>query len=354
MPRLTKKISKMAGLAPGTLVHIGEKISSGVKITVMDYDEKKFTEKTVNSVEECSDFKNTSTVTWINVDGVHDLSIIEKLGSDFGLHPLLLEDIVNTGQRPKVEDYDGYIFLVLKMCYLDTAMKDVVTEQVSLVVADRYVISFQERVGDVFDPVRNRIRQGKGKVRGMGADYLAYALVDSVVDNYFAILEKFSEDTEKIEGELALDPDKVQVSDIHGLKRSTILLRRSIWPLREVLSSIQRGDFPGIKKHTKIYFRDVYDHTIQVVDTLEAMRDMVSGILEVYLSSLSNKMNEVMKVLTMFATVFIPLTFIAGVYGMNFKYMPELEWQWGYFAVLGIMGLVGVTMLVYFKRKKWL
>jgi magnesium transporter len=260
---------------------------------------------------------------------------------------------VNTSQRPKVEACDGYLFLVLKMCYIGQEEDEITIEQVSMVLGDGFVISFQERPGDVFGPLRDRIRRGKGKVRSMGADYLMYALIDSIVDNYFFIMERFSEATEGIEEAITGDPDSEILRTIHRIKRNTILIRRSVWPLREVLSSIQRGDFSGISENTRIYFRDVHDHTIQVADTLEAIRDMVTGMLDVYLSSMSNRMNEIMKVLTMFAAVFIPLTFIAGIYGMNFGYMPELEWKWGYFFVLAVMGVIGCGMLVYFKRKKW-
>lgn len=354
MTTFIKKISRTAGLAPGTLVHIGNKSSEKTKITVFDYDETSFQEKEAETVEDILHLIDKPTITWININEVGDLEIIEKIGKRFNLHPLVLEDIVNTGQRPKLEDFEDYLFVSLKMLYSDGKQEGIIIEQVSLIIGQNFVISFQEQEGDVFNPIRERIRQDKGRVRKMGADYLAYALIDAVVDNYFSILENFGEDMEKVEEELAADPKPEILNVIHSLKRDAIVLRKSVWPLREIISGLQRGESPLIKENTSIYFRDVYDHTIQVVDTIEAFRDMVSGLLDIYLSSLSNRMNEVMKTLTIFAAVFIPLTFIAGVYGMNFKFMPELNWKWGYFTVLGLMATVGISLLVYFKRKKWM
>jgi len=349
-----KRLSEQAGLAPGTLIHIGDNKTENVKITVFDYNAENFQELTAGKIEDIFPLKDTPTITWINVDGVHDISIIEKIGRHFDLHPLIQEDIVNTAQRPKYEDFEKYIFASLKMLYCRDKENGIVIEQVSLVVGSNFVISFQEKEGDVFDHVRERIRKGKGQIRKKSSDYLAYSLIDSIVDNYFSILEKYSEDMEELEEQLTADPRFEVLQTIHKLKREAIMLRKSVWPLREMIIGFQRGESGLIKKDTTIYFRDVYDHTIQVIDTIEAFRDMVSGLLDIYLSSVSNKLNEIMKVLTMFAAIFIPLTLVAGIYGMNFKYMPELEWRWGYFAVLGFMALVGVSLLIYFKRKKWM
>lgn len=346
-------MSKKSGLAPGTLVHVGEKRTGKVRISVIDYDQSFCEERKVDKIEDCYEYKEKDTITWINIDGVHDLGIIEKIGKKFELHPLVLEDIGDTAQRPQLEDFHDHIFIVLKMLYYNAKKEEIIVEQVSIIFGSNYVISFQEQEGDVFDSIRERLRQGKGRVRKMGADYLAYTLIDAIVDNYFLILESFGEDLEKIEENLASNPGPDVLTVIHRLKRDAILLRKAIWPLREIISGLQRVESSLIKENTLIYFRDVYDHTIQVIDTTEAFRDMVSGMLDIYLSSVSNRMNEVMKVLTIFASIFIPLTFVAGVYGMNFKYMPELEWHWAYFAVLGFMALVGITMVLYFKRKKW-
>ena len=354
MPRAIKRFSKTRGLPPGALVHVGEKKTEKVKITVIDYSLGKFQEKEVKKVEDCFSFKRKPTVTWINVDGLHQIDVIEKLGSCYEIHPLVLEDILNTDQRPKMEDFEKYFFIVLKMLYTDEKTHEIHSEQVSLILGNNFVISFQESIGDVFDAVRERIRNSKGRIRKMGVDYLAYILIDAIVDNYFVILEKIGEKIEGIENEIVADPTPEKLQIIHNLKRDMIYLRKSVWPLREVISGLQRGESRLIKKSTQIYLRDLYDHTIQVIDTIETYRDMISGMLDIYMSSVSNKMNEVMKVLTIFAAIFIPLTFIAGIYGMNFQYMPELGWQWGYFATLFAMSVVGVLLVFYFRRKKWL
>jgi len=349
-----KKASETVGLPPGTPVHVGKRKAERVRITVIDYDEARVEEKEVKSVEECFPFRDKPSVTWINVDGLHDLEVMEKIGTHFGLHPLVLEGIVNTEQRPKMEDFTNCIFVVLKMLYIEEENDEVAVEQVSLILGSNFVISFQEREGDVFEHIRERIRTAKGRIRKTGRDYLAYCLVDAIVDNYFLVLEKLSDKVELLEDELLPNPKPETLPAIQRLKRSLISLRRSVWPLREVVNSVERGDSALIKKATRLYLRDVYDHTIQVIDTIEALRDTVAGILDIYLSSMSNKMNEVMKVLTLVATIFIPLTFIAGIYGMNFKYMPELEWRFGYAVVWIVIGVVVVSMLFHFKKKKWL
>lgn len=354
MPKLIKKQSKKVGLPPGTLVHIGQRKTESARISVIDYNEQNFQEKRISAIEECLQFKETSTVTWINIDGIHEINLIDELGRQFELHPLILEDILNTGQRPKFEDFDKYIFVVLKMLSYDDENQAVQAEQVSLVLGPNFVISFQESVGDVFEQIRDRIRNAKGRIRKMGADYLCYALIDAIIDNYFAILEGFGERIESMEEELVAEPTEKTLQQIHTLKREMIFLRKSVWPLRELISALQRSESTLIRDSTGIYLRDVYDHTIQIIDTIESFRDMISGMLDIYLSSLSNKMNAVMKVLTIIATLFIPLTFVAGFYGMNFKHMPELEWHWAYPAVWLVMVTVAVIMLIYFRKKKWL
>ncbi|MGB2629937.1 MAG: magnesium/cobalt transporter CorA, partial [Candidatus Omnitrophota bacterium] len=352
MTRLIKKISETAGLAPGALVHVGKARTAKTRITIIDYDELQFQEKEAKTIEECFPFKDTPTVTWVNIDGVHELDIIEKIGKQFDLHPLTLEDIVNTGQRPKFEDFEKYVFVVLKMLYQEEGDDGITAEQVSLILGPNYVISFQEKEGDVFDPVRERLRQAKGRVRKMGADYLAYSLLDAVIDNYYKVLERIGDKIEGMEEDLVKNPTSDILRTIHGLKGDVVFLRKSVLPLREVINSLYRGEVALIGEATSIYLRDLYDHTIQVIDNVETFRDMVSGTLDIYLSSLSNRMNEasnrmneVMKVLTIFAALFIPLTFVAGVYGMNFKFMPELEWRYGYFMILGVMALIGISLL---------
>jgi magnesium transporter len=347
-------IKEKVGLPPGTLVHIGERKTEKVKITVIDYDSKNFQEKEAEKIEECFPFKDKRTVTWINIDGLQEVEVVEKIGIHFGVHPLIMEDILHTGQRPKAEDLGDYLFIVLKMIYHDENEDEIMGEQISLILGHNYVISFQEREGDVFNQIRERIRNSKGRIRRGGADYLAYTLLDAVVDHYFVILEKLGERIESLEEELVTNPTPETLQIIHTLKRNLIFLRKSVWPLREVINALERGESPLITKPTGIYLRDVYDHTIQVIDTIETFRDMVSGMLDIYLSSLSNRMNEVMKVLTIMATIFIPLTFIAGIYGMNFKFMPELEWHWGYPSALIVMLIVVGFMVMYFRKKKWL
>jgi magnesium transporter len=352
--KIIRKRTRKAGLPPGTLVFDGEHRLEKTRITIFDYDESRFQEKEVQMVEECFPFKDEPTVTWVNIDGVHDVEIVEKIGNHFGIHPLVQEDIVHTAQRPKMEDFEDYLFIVIKMLFYEDEKEEISAEQVSLVVGKYYVISFQEREGDVFEPVRDRLRGKKGRLIKNGADYLAYSLLDTIVDSYFSILEKTGDKIELLEEELITNPGPETLGIIQRMKREMIFLRKSVWPLREVISSLERDESPIIKESTHIFLRDVYDHTIQVIDTVEALRDMLGGMLDIYLSSVSNRMNEVMKVLTIIATIFIPLTFIAGIYGMNFEYMPELKVPWAYPFVWSVMGVVGILMLVYFRRKRWL
>ncbi len=352
MPRAKK--SKKVTLPPGTLVYTGEKKTEDVRITIMDYDESQFQEKEAKKVEDCFPFKDKPTVTWINIDGIHKLDIIEKIGTHFNLHPLVLEDIVNTAQRPKTEDFTDYIFVVLKMLQFDEHENKTAVEQVSLILGSNYVISFQESEGDVFNSIRERIRSNKGRIRKMGPDYLAYCLIDAIVDSYFAILENYGERIEDIEDRVVANPTPETLHSIHSLKGEMIFLRKSVWPLREVINRLERWESPLVSKSLDIYLRDIYDHTIQIIDAIETFRDMLSGMLDIYLSSISNRMNEVMKVLTIIATIFIPLTLITGIYGMNFKFMPELEQPWGYPMAYLIMFAISILMIIYFRRKKWL
>ncbi len=355
MAEMIKKRSKKAGLPPGTLIHIGEQRAEASKITVIDYDDTSFQEKELKTVEECFPYKDKPSMTWINIDGIHQKEILEKLSGHFGFHPLVMEDIMNTDQRPKMEDYADYLYIVLKMLYYNDKDNTITTEQISLIIAPHIIISFQEGLeGDVFGPLRERLRNDKGRIRKMGADYLAYSMLDAVVDSYFMILEKLGERIELLEEELISAPATKTLHEIHYLKREMIFLRKAVWPLRELINMLMRGESPLIHESMKIYFRDVYDHTIQVIDTIETLRDMVTGMLDIYLSSVSNRLNAVMKVLTIIATIFIPLTFIVGVYGMNFKYMPELEWRYGYPMIWLVMITIGITMLIFFKKRNWL
>jgi magnesium transporter len=360
MTRFIHNISKKTGLKPGTAVFVGQKKVERVRIHVIDYDEKNILEKEVQTIEECFPFKESPTVTWINVTGIHEVGDIEKLGNHFGFHPLMIEDIVNTGQRPKIEDAGDYVFVILKMLYNDEETDQLIAEQVSVLFGSNYVISFQEREGDVFDPVRERIRKTIPRIKFMGADYLAYTLIDAVVDHYFIILEKFGERIERIEEGLFDDTSHESLEEIHNLKRELIFMRKPIWPLREVVGNLDRMESPLIHDFTSAYLRDLYEHTIQVIDTVETFRDMVSGLHDLHLSNVSNRMNEVMKVLTIIATVFIPLSFLAGVYGMNFDTsvspfnLPELGMRYGYPMFWIIALLVGGGLVWFFRRRGWI
>jgi magnesium transporter len=354
MARFVKKYKEKVGRPPGTLIHIGREKTADTRITLFHYDENSIEERTLEDVGQCFPYRDKSGVTWVNIDGVHRTEVIESIGKHFDIHPLVMSDIVNTTQRPKMEDYQDYLFLVLKMVYFGPQEKHLTFEQVSMIVGNNMVISFQENEGDLFEPVRNRIRIGGGRIRKSGPDYLAYALTDTIVDNYFVILERFGEKIEEVEEVLLKSPTEKTMQEIHAMKREMIHLRRSVWPLREVTAALEKGESKIIHRSTRIYLRDIYDHTIQVIDTIESSRDILSGLLDIYLTSVSNRMNSVMKVLTIIATIFMPLTFIAGVYGMNFIFMPELEWRIGYPLVLVIMLVIGLSMLYYFRRKKWL
>jgi len=341
------------GLPPGTVVYSGEQHSEKVKITMIQYNEQECTEKDFFDVNECMMHVRKDMVTWLNVDGIHNVEIIEKMGKLFNIHPLTLEDIANIDQRPKFEDFDHYVVSLMKMLSYNTELQ---SEQLAIVLLeDNLVISFQEvDGGDAFDMIRNRIRQGKGRVRKCAADYLAYCLIDAVVDCYFTILEKIGDKIEVLEEELIDNPDRSTLTKIHHLKREMIFLRKAVWPLRELINNIERSETKLITRSSAIYLRDVHDHTIRVIDTVETYRDLLSGMMDIYLSSVSNKMNEVMKVLTIITTIFVPVTFIAGVYGMNFEHMPELKSPYGYGIVWAVMIITIISLLIYFKRRKWL
>ncbi|UCE45501.1 MAG: magnesium/cobalt transporter CorA [Methanobacteriota archaeon] len=352
--RAPKHLRKKVGAPPGTLVFTGERKVEKTRITVMEYDESTFSEREVENIDDCFPVKEKPTVTWLNICGLHDVTTLEKVGMAFGIHPLILEDILNIDQRPKLEDFEEYLFVVMRIGYHRPDANEFRMEQVSLLVTPNCVITFQESEGDMFESIRKRIRDYKGKMRRMGVDYLAYAIIDSVVDDYFVILDGMGARTETLEESLVAEPTPETLHQIYQLKRDMVVLRRSVWPLREVIAALDRGGSELIREETRIYLKDVYDHTIQVIDTVESLRDMVSGMLDIYLSSVSNKMNEIMKVLTMIATIFIPLSFLAGVYGMNFQDMPELGWEFAYPALLLAMTGIGIVMLVYFKMKRWI
>jgi len=346
--------AKKVGLSPGTLVHVGEQKMERPVLSFYDYNSDRLDASVDVSLEECQALRDSASVSWINLDGIHDIPLLEKIGQAFGLHPLALEDVLNTQHRPKIEEFEGYALIILKMLTFNDQEARVDTEQVSVVLGPRFVLTFQESSGDVFDGLRDRLKRSSGRIRQRGTDYLVYAILDSIVDSYFHILEKMGDQLASLEEDLTQDPDEECLHRIHHFKRELVTLRKSVWPLREVINELQRGEVQHVEEGTSMYLRDLYDHTIQVLDTVEIFRDTVSGLLDLYLSSISNKMNEVMKVLTIIATIFIPLTFVAGIYGMNFENMPELKWPYGYAMVWVFFLLCLVGMFWFFRRRKWL
>ena len=345
--------AKEVGLSPGTLVHVGKQKVEKPVISLVDYFQDYFDTRTDITIEDATAFKETATVSWINLSGIHDTSLIELFGQRFDIHPLALEDILNTHHRPKVEELEGYNLIILKMLFFDDETQAIDSEQISIILAPGYVITFQEREGDVFDGVRGRLQRSNGRIRQRGTDYLTYALIDSIVDSYFHILEKIGDNLAQLEEDLLDNPNQSVLARIHHYKRQLMVLRKSVWPLREVISELYKEDSPLIREDTRVFLRDLYDHTIQVLDTVEIFRDTVSGLQDLYMSAVGNRMNEIMKVLTIMASIFIPLTFIAGIYGMNFEYIPELKWHYGYFMAWGVMLGCVVGMVIYFRSKRW-
>ncbi len=349
-----KKQSKKVGLPPGTLVHIGKHKTQKVKISNINYDENNFTEIIYKHIDEFLISKNTQAVNWINIDGLHDTETIASIGKHFSLHPLLLEDVLNTQHRPKVEEFDNCLFLTLKMLGLNSDGNSVISEQISFVLGKGWVISFQEQEGDIFDSLRHRMRENMGNIRKNGADYLLYRLIDTVVDHYFIVIDHLGEIIEEMEEKVLHSPDEETLHGIQNLKKQLSSIRKSVIPLREIITFLEKDSTDLIEDSTIRYLRDVYEHIIQINDSAEAQRESLANIMDLYLSGVSNRTNQVMQVLTIIATIFIPLTFIVGIYGMNFDFMPELHWKYGYFGIWGIMVAVCVLLVIFFKRKRWL
>ena len=346
--------SKKSGLPPGTPVHIGEQKIEKVTMKIHQYNEHQLEEATLNDVLENPSLRDDQKMTWINVQGLQQVEFLQTLANAFGWHPLVLEDLVNTAQRPKLEDYGEYLFIVLKRLCVCEQSKEIQVEQVSVIQGPQYVVTFQEGANDVFCQVLDRLQNDMGRIRTMGSDYLAYELIDAVVDQYFGVLEQLEQNIEALEDDLVSRPNPENLQRLHRIKRKTIIIRSSVWPLREVIHHLQHAESSLITKATTVYFRDVYDHAIAVIETIEISRDVLAGMLDIYLTSLSNRMNETMKVLTVIATIFIPLTFLTGLFGMNFRYMPVLEWEWGIQVLLIMMLIMGGGMFTYFKRKMWI
>ncbi|GGH44187.1 magnesium transporter [Mangrovimonas yunxiaonensis] len=350
----TSKYKKHVGQVPGAIVYTGDKVSEKLFIESFDYNPQQVVEVELNNVEEAFKFKSSNTITWINLNGLNHIADIEKIGQHYDLHPLVLEDIVNTSQRPKIDEYDDYIFISLKMLYYN-ANEDISIEQVSLVMGSNYVLTFQEAEGDVFDTVRERIRNGKGRIRGLGSDYLLYALIDAIVDHYYIVSETLGNKIEDIEDVLfeGTTTDKMS-QQVLNLKKELLKVRRAIFPLREIINRIEKSNTKFVHEKTLQFYSDIYDHIIQLSDTIDIYREMIWSLMDLYMTNISNRMNEVMKVLTIIATIFIPLTFIAGIYGMNFDHMPELHYKNAYYIVWGLMIVIFIGMLYYFRKKRWL
>ncbi|MDH5435260.1 MAG: magnesium/cobalt transporter CorA [Gammaproteobacteria bacterium] len=342
-----------AGLPPGSLVHVGVHHAFGSNITMINYHGDVFEKQSLSSLDEILQYRNQDSVTWVNIEGLDCIDFIEQIGHHFDIHALVLEDILNTHQRPKFEEYENHIYMVLKGFSLDNKNFPVKYEQISILMLDNLVFTFKEKQDDMFAPLFTRIKKNNSRFRGMGADYLVYAIQDLIVDQYFQLQDILDEKLELIEDELLISPSASTLNDIQNMKRELIYIRRSVSPMRELLSDLQRSESPLITKESGVYFRDVYDHVLRVMETVETNRDMVAGLVEMHISSISNKMNEVMKVLTLFASIFIPLTFIAGIYGMNFEYMPELKWKYAYPVLMGFFVVIALSLIVLFKKKKW-
>jgi len=363
-----KKRSTKAGLPPGSLVHLGEKTAAAARLTLLEYTAETLHESEVSGAQLADTLKTMPPETrlWLNLRGLGDTALLQQIGACFNLHPLVLEDILNTGQRAKLEDYGDYLYLVLRTFRYEKNGGDdigafgksdtdrISSNQVSLVLGKNFVLTFLETDSPEFAVVRERLAGGKGQTRSRGVDYLTYSLIDCIVDSYFAILEKLDEKTENLELALSGKPRSDTLHAIYQLKREGVYLRKSLWPLREVISSLQRGETKLFERDTLLYLRDVYDHTIHIIESVESLRDLTAGMLDIYVSGVSYRINAVMKVLTIITTIFMPLSFIAGLYGMNFKYLPGLEWHWGFLAVLAVMAGISLGMLALFRWKKWL
>lgn len=354
MTRFFKNREANKGLAPGSLVFIGKKKMENIRIRMIDYDQTSLDEQELNDIKQCAEFKKADTVSWINIDGLHDLETINQLGKVFDLHPLLLEDVLNTGQRPKMEEFDNCLFIVLKMFRYDDQQQNIISEQLSMIIGTKFLITIQEQVGDVFEPVRERIRKGKGRIRTAGTDYLAYALLDTVVDNYIYLISRIGENIEDNEAGILEDVSADTLGNINNYKREISYIRKSVRPAKEFISKLLRFESDFIREDTKPFLNDLHDLIIQASEAIDLYSEMLSDQLNIYTSNVNNKMNDIMKVLTIFAAIFIPLTFVAGIYGTNFDYLPELHFKYSYFIFLGVMIAIAISMLAFFKRKGWL
>ena len=353
MARFLKNREKVKGQSPGALIFVGTQKVDSINMHLIDYDENTLTEKELVDITDGAPYKQTRSVTWININGLHDVAAIGTIGQTFDLHPLVMEDILNTGQRPKIDDYGSYIFIVLKMIRFDKALQKIVNEQLSVVLADTFVLTFQERPGDVFHPVRERIRRQTSRIRGCKTDYLAYVLMDTVVENYISVIEHLGEKIEDLEEAVLLGHNPGVMETINLLKRETSYLRKSIRPAREAVFQMSRLESDVVHEKTLPFIKDMEDLIIHATEAIDTYRDLLTDQLNIYNSVVANRMNDIMKVLTIFAAVFIPLTFIAGIYGTNFEYLPELKYKYSYFIFWGVLIAIAGASLYYFKKKQW-
>ncbi|MFT6926746.1 MAG: magnesium transporter [Psychromonas sp.] len=348
-------LSEKSGLPPGSLIHVGDVREAVTQMSVIDYGAENIKEHKIQSIDEILKYKESDTVTWVIIEGLTDVDIVKRIGTMFDIHQLVLEDILNTHQRPKFEEYDDHLFIVLKCLLPETEQFSVTYEQVSLLVLKNFVFAFKEKKDDLFQPIMQRIRSSNGRLRNLKADYLTYSILDTIVDQNFILIDSLDEAITSLEDVLLTsEPVKNTLNTIQKLKREIIRIRRHVSPVRELIAEMLRSESPLIDPKTHIYLRDVSDHAIRVTESIESYREILTGLLDIYISSVSNKMNETMKVLTVFASIFIPLTFLTGIYGMNFEYMPELKWQWAYPALWCVFIILPIALLVYFRRKKWL
>lgn len=354
MTESLRKTSEKTGLPPGSLIHVGDVLEAQSRISLIDYKKEHIDERQIHSIDEIAQYKGTDTVTWVIVEGLAEVQIVKKIGEMFGIHPLVLEDILHTHQRPKFEEYDDYLYIVLKCLVSEEESFCVNYEQISLLVLKGFVFMFKEKSDDLLEPVLQHIRNAQGRIRNEGADYLMYMMLDTIMDQNFILIDALDDSVISLEDEVYSDTNRNILYAIQKLKREVITVRRNISPIRELLAGLLRSDSALIQKKTRIYLKDVSDHAIHIIESIESYRDILSGLMEIYMSNVSNKMNEVMKVLTVFASIFIPLTFLTGVYGMNFSYMPELNWKWAYPILWIAFVVITVASLLYFKRKRWL
>jgi magnesium transporter len=355
MPRLFRRQGPPAGSPPGTLVYNREKRTDAVSIRIMDYSPGECHMRTPARIEDTFALRDSESVSWIDIEGLHDTELLAQFGEHFGLHPLVLEDILNTHQRPKLEEYDDYFYIVARMLIAGKTPDDPFhSEQVSFILGKRFLTTFQEIPGDVFDPVRQRVEQGRGKSRRLGPDYLLYSLLDAIVDNYFVLLQSIADRIEAVEQAIAVKPTPHDLDRVHRLRRELVYVRRNVWPLRDVVSSLDRSGSPLVSEETRVYLRDLHDHVMQVIEAVENFHDVLTSMQDLYLSTISNRTNEIIRVLTIISTIFVPLTFLAGVYGMNFHYFPELTWRWSYLGFWVVSIVVVISLLAFLRRRGWL